>query len=133
MPFRFGKSVKISNYRGVNLQSSFETHCQILSHVRFKGHLGYGSYYCSLFNVSAQIGRFTSIASNVCTIAGRHAYKTPFVATSPMFFSLNPEKSQAGNTFATEQMFDEFKFAVPEKQLDVEIGNDVWIEVRGLC
>ena len=42
-----------------------------------------------------------------------------------MFFSLNPNHSQSGSTFATEQMFEELKFAVPEKQLDVEIGNDV--------
>ena len=29
-------------------------------------------------------------------------------------------------------MFEELKFAVPEKQLDIEIGNDVWIGERAM-
>lgn len=49
-----------------------------------------------------------------------------------MFFSLNPNHSQSGSTFATEQMFEELKFAVPETHLDVEIGNDVWIGERAI-
>lgn len=111
---------------------SFEGCCQLHPYVKFCGHLGYGSYVGPYSKISAKIGRFTSIASYVCTVAGRHAYQAPFATTCPMFFSLNPNHSQSGSTFATEQMFEELKFAVPEKQLDVEIGNDVWIGERAM-
>lgn len=122
----FRSSISVS----IGIHSTFEAHCQLHPHVQFKGHLGYGSYIGPYSKVSAKIGRFTSIASHVCTIVGRHAYQAPFATTCPMFFSLNPNHSQSGSTFATEQMFEELKFAVPEKQLDVEIGNDVWIGER---
>lgn len=111
---------------------SFEGCCQLHPYVKFCGRLGYGSYIGPYSKISAHIGRFTSIASYVCTVAGRHAYQAPFATTCPMFFSLNPNHSQSGSTFATEQMFEELKFAVPEKQLDVEIGNDVWIGERAM-
>lgn len=124
--------IKLSIYSYVSLQSKLEGHCQIHPHVQFHGQLGYGSYVGPYSKISAHIGRFTSIASYVCTVAGRHAYQTPFATTCPMFFSLNPNHSQSGSTFATEQMFEELKFAVPEKQLDVEIGNDVWIGERAM-
>jgi len=126
------KNVRVSFSSQVNLHSTFESHCQLHPHVQFHGHLGYGSYVGPYSKVSAQIGRFTSIASYVCTVAGRHAYQAPFATTCPMFFSLNPNHSQSGSTFATEQMFEELKFAVPEKKLDVEIGNDVWIGERAM-
>ena len=124
--------LKLAGFVDASFNSSFESHCQLHPHVQFKGHLGYGSYIGPYSKVSAKIGRFTSIASHVCTIAGRHAYQAPFATTCPMFFSLNPNHSQSGSTFATEQMFEELKFAVPEKHLDVEIGNDVWIGERAI-
>lgn len=124
--------IKLSIYSHVSLHSKLEGHCQIHPHVQFHGQLGYGSYVGPYSKISAHIGRFTSIASYVCTVAGRHAYQAPFATTCPMFFSLNPNRSQSGSTFATEQMFEELKFAVPEKQLDVEIGNDVWIGERAM-
>ena len=124
----FRSSISVS----IGIHSTFESHCQLHPHVQFKGHLGYGSYVGPYSKISAKIGRFTSIASYVCTVAGRHAYQAPFATTCPMFFSLNPNHSQSGSTFATEQMFEELKFAVPEKQLDVEIGNDVWIGERAM-
>lgn len=125
-------SVRIPLSAILDNKVSFEGCCQLHPYVRFCGHLGYGSYIGPYSKVSAKIGRFTSIASYVCTVAGRHAYQAPFATTCPMFFSLNPNHSQSGSTFATEQMFEELKFAVPEKQLDVEIGNDVWIGERAM-
>ena len=125
-------SVRIPLSAILDNKVSFEGCCQLHPHVKFCGHLGYGSYIGPYSKVSAKIGRFTSIASYVCTVAGRHAYQAPFATTCPMFFSLNPNHSQSGSTFATEQMFEELKFAVPEKQLDVEIGNDVWIGERAM-
>ena len=120
-------SVRIPLSAILDNKVSFEGSCQLHPYVKFCGRLGYGSYIGPYSKISAHIGRFTSIASYVCTVAGRHAYQAPFATTCPMFFSLNPNHSQSGSTFATEQMFEELKFAVPEKQLDVEIGNDVWI------
>lgn len=125
-------SVRISLSAILVNKVSFEGCCQLHPYVKFCGRLGYGSYIGPYSNISAHIGRFTSIASFVCTVAGRHAYQAPFATTCPMFFSLNPNHSQSGSTFATEQMFEELKFAVPEKQLDVEIGNDVWIGERAM-
>ncbi len=125
-------SVRIPLSAILDNKVSFEGCCQLHPYVKFCGHLGYGSYIGPYSKVSAKIGRFTSIASYVCTVAGRHAYQAPFATTCPMFFSLNPNHSQSGSTFATEQMFEELKFAVPEKQLDVEIGNDVWIGERAM-
>ena len=125
-------SVRIPLSAILDNKVSFEGCCQLHPYVKFCGRLGYGSYIGPYSKVSAKIGRFTSIASHVCTIAGRHAYQAPFATTCPMFFSLNPNHSQSGSTFATEQMFEELKFAVPEKQLDVEIGNDVWIGERAM-
>ena len=129
---KWGRTVRIANTCVVSLHSTFESHCQLHPHVQFNGYLGYGSYIGSYSNLSAHIGRFTSIASHVTTVIGRHAYQAPYATTSPMFFSLNPSHSQSGSTFATEQMFEEVKYAVPEKHLDVEIGNDVWIGARVL-
>lgn len=125
-------SVRISLSAILDNKVSFEGCCQLHPYVKFCGRLGYGSYIGPYSKISAHIGRFTSIASFVCTVAGRHAYQAPFATTCPMFFSLNPNHSQSGSTFATEQMFEELKFAVPEKQLDVEIGNDVWIGERAM-
>ncbi len=124
---KWGKTVRIAFSSVPSIHATFESHCQLHPHVHFNGHLGYGSYIGSYSHLSAQIGRFTSIAAHVSTVAGRHAYQAPYATTCPMFFSLNPNHYQSGYTFATEQIFDEFKLAVPEKKLDVEIGNDVWI------
>lgn len=125
-------SVRIPLSAILDNKVSFEGCCQLHPYVKFCGRLGYGSYIGPYSKISAHIGRFTSIASYVCTVAGRHAYQAPFATTCPMFFSLNPNHSQSGSTFATEQMFEELKFAVPEKKLDVEIGNDVWIGERAM-
>lgn len=125
-------SVRIPLSAILDNKVSFEGCCQLHPYVKFCGRLGYGSYIGPYSKVSAKIGRFTSIASHVCTIAGRHAYQAPFATTCPMFFSLNPNHSQSGSTFATEQMFEELKFAFPETHLDVEIGNDVWIGERAI-
>lgn len=125
-------SVRIPLSAILDNKVSFEGCCQLHPYVKFCGRLVYGSYIGPYSKISAHIGRFTSIASYVCTVAGRHAYQAPFATTCPMFFSLNPNHSQSGSTFATEQMFEELKFAVPEKQLDVEIGNDVWIGERAM-
>lgn len=128
----FGKGVIIARSSQSTRYSTFEGHCQLHPYVQFHGHLGYGSYIAPYSKISAYIGRFTSIASHVSTVEGRHAYQAPFATTCPMFFSLNSERSQSGSTFATEQRFEELKYALPNRRLAVEIGNDVWIGERAM-
>lgn len=86
----------------------------------FKGTMGYGSYMGCNCYIHGNIGRFTSIASDVQCNLGVHPYKHPYVSTSPMFFSL---LKQNGQTFAQKQMFDEIKSPI-------SIGNDCWIGQR---
>ena len=82
--------------------------------------MGYGSYIASNSTIVGNIGKFTSIASEVCTNLGIHPLTNPYVSTSPMFFSL---LKQSGKTFAKKQMFHEFK-------KPINIGNDCWIGQR---
>lgn len=85
--------------------------------VRFEGKLGYGSYIGDNSNISADIGRFTSIAPNVHINRGFHPIKAPFATTCPMFYSV---KCQNGHTFVNTQKFNEVKPMV-------QIGSDCWI------
>ena len=72
--------------------------------------------YCS-------IGRYCSIGANVRIVRGQHPSRR-WVSTSPCFYSL---RKQAGFTYAAEQRFEEFRWLDKEKQICLEIGNDVWI------
>lgn len=118
---RFGHGVDVS------LSSTFEGMSQLHPHVQFHGHLGYGSYIGNNSCLSARIGRFTSIAPYVRCNNGAHPYREPYATTSPCFFSLNPNHSQNGSTFANEQLFDEVIFYDSDKKTAVSIGNDCWI------
>lgn len=118
---RFNCSVDISAH------SSFEGMSQIHPHTSFKGSLGYGSYIGDNCSLSADIGRFSSIAPFVRSNAGIHPYTTPFATTCPSFFSLNPSRSQNGATFASEQLFNEFAYYDKERRIAIKIGSDCWI------
>lgn len=101
----------------VSLDSSFEGANKICSHSSFSGSMGYGSYIGPNCEITANIGRFTSIAPYVKTNRGIHPYTYPFATTCPMFFSM---RKQNGHTFANRQMFNE------SKEIPI-IGNDCWI------
>lgn len=122
--------VKVCKMAVASKNSKFEGMCQLHPYSHFHGTMGIGSYIGNHSVLSANIGRFTSISNHVTCNAGVHAYQKPFVSTSPCFFSLNPIHSQCGDTFATEQMFDEFRFVDRKNNIAVEIGNDVWIGER---
>lgn len=111
----------------ITTDSSFEGMSQIHPYTNFQGRLGYGSYIGSHCNLSADIGRFTSIAPYVRSNAGIHPYKEPFVTTSPCFYSLNPQHSQNGSTFAYEQLYDELSYYDKTQNIAVKIGSDCWI------
>lgn len=114
---------------GVNItkESTCEGMNQIHPNTQFHGHIGYGSYIGNSSILSAEIGRFTSIAPFVHTNSGIHPYKAPYVTTSPSFYSLNENKSQNGSTFAQKQLFNEYCYFNKEKQIAIKIGNDCWI------
>jgi acetyltransferase-like isoleucine patch superfamily enzyme len=102
--------------------STFEGSNAIYPNSSFSGYLGRGSYIQSNCAISGKIGRYTSIGPEVKVIYGKHPYKEPFVTTSPMFFST---KKQGGNTYATQDVFEELTDADPG--YPVVIGNDCWI------
>ena len=72
----------------------------------------------------ANIGRFTSISSNVHLVNGRHPIKSPYVSTSPVFFA---KQTPFGVSFVQESIFEEYSFLDKDKSIQVIIGNDCWI------
>ncbi len=118
------KTVTIHDKKKVGRRSTFERCCRLYPGVEFTGHLGYGSYIGHHSSIKAKVGRFTSIAPETQTVIGRHPLDPQYGTTCPMFFSL---RKQTGHTFATEQTFEEFKYADATGPYDCVIGNDVWI------
>ena len=111
----------------IELNSKFEGMNKIHARSSFNGYMGYGSYIGSDSDICGRIGRFTSIGRKVSCNGGIHPYKAPFVSTAPCFVVPNPTHKQNGGSFATETMFDEFRFADSANRHVVDIGNDVWI------
>lgn len=127
LKIKWGETCKFGLLTNISQESTFEGICQIHPHTTFHGHIGIGSYIGPYSSLSAEIGRFTSIAPYVRTNCGIHPYKEPFVSTSPCFFSLNPNKTQCGSTFAKRQMLQENKYYNKEKKIAIKIGSDCWI------
>lgn len=121
---RYKNKVKIDISADVSPSSSFEGMSMIHAHVKFKGHLGYGSYIGNHSKLNANIGRFTSIAPNVSNNLGLHPFREPYVSTAPCFYSLNLKKTQNGSTFADTQLFDEWAGGTNGGTI---IENDCWI------
>lgn len=119
--------VKFNFSCDIGLNSTFEGMNQIHPNASFCGELGFGSYIGPNSAINGKIGKFTSIAPHVRCNPGKHPYTYPYVTTAPCFFSLNPNHSQNGSTFASKQVFDEYTFADKKKHYSVVIGNDCWI------
>lgn len=96
----FGDFVRI--YSGASLVDSM---IGSYSYISFNSHLS-----------NVKIGKFCSIASNVCNRLGNHPTRT-FVSTHPVFYST---QCQCGTSFVSENFYQEYGG-------DVTIGNDVWI------
>ena len=122
-----GKNVKFWYSTHISYRCQFEGMNMVGQHTNFFGTLGYGSYIGGGGLVSAEVGRFTSIGPNCRYINGTHAYKAPYVSTSPLFFSLSNNRNPQNKTFAKKQTFDEFRYYDKEKQLVNKIGSDCWI------
>lgn len=104
--------------------SKFEGANEICRRTRFSGSIGFGSYIGMDCNISAKIGRFTSIASYVRCNHGTHPYTYPYVSTSPIFVST---QKQCGLSFTQISRFDEYKYVGKDKKCPLVIGSDCWI------
>lgn len=124
------KGIRISITSNVGIKSTFESPCQIHPNVIYNGRMGMGTYIACGSILAADIGRFTSIGSFVCSTAGRHPYQRPFATTSPCFFSLNVMHDQCGTTYANKQLFEEFAYVDEKRKVHVKIGSDCWIGDR---
>ena len=122
--FKFKNKLRFYSSCVIDTNATFEGCNKIYNKTIFKGKMGFGSYIGPQSYFSGQIGRFSSIASRLRVICGRHSYTYPYATTCPMFFSL---KRQNGETFVDKQKFEEFKWAIPETKTDVIIGSDCWI------
>lgn len=118
---RFQFSSKISH------RCRFEGKNEVGANTFFFGCMGYGSYIGGGSFVSAEIGRFTSIGPRCTYINATHAYREPFVTTSPMFFSPSGGHNPQHESFCKEQLVDEFRYYDKERELVNKIGNDCWI------
>lgn len=121
---KYRGKVTIDSKCTIAWNTKFEGMNKVYSNTFFGGYMGYGSYISSNSHLVAKIGRFCSIANTVVSNNATHPYTFPYVSTSPCFFS---KRCQNGATFATKQIFDEFRYADSEGRCPVEIGNDVWI------
>lgn len=117
-----GKAV-ISSGANIGLSSVFEGKNKISRGTIFSGSIGYGSYISSDCVIFGKVGRYCSIAANVKTVIGKHP-SAGFVSTHPAFYS---KLCQCGETYVSEQMFEESEFADKKSRTPVLIGNDVWI------
>lgn len=110
------KNVQIPLNTQVAFNSQFEGFNRIGERTSFAGKIGYASYMGEDCHITANIGRFCSIAPRVITVRGNHPTKG-WVSTHPAFFST---KKQCGMTYVKEEKFTEI-------EEPIIIGNDVWI------
>lgn len=127
LKIKWRDKVKFGFSCNIGLHSYFEGMNQVHPNASFDGELGFGSYIGPESMINGKIGRFTSIAPHARCNVGRHPYTYPYVTTAPCFFSLNPNHSQNGSTFATSQEYDELAYADKEKKYVISVGNDCWI------
>lgn len=113
----FGKGCNIS------ISATFEGANSIGRNSLFKGILGFGSYVGQNVCLSANIGKYCSIADSVKTLTGTHPL-SKFVSTSPMFYSL---LKQSNLTFVNKQFLNEYLYADKVNELGIIVENDVWI------
>ncbi len=122
---KFRGKVRIDITATVSPYSFFEGMNVIWSNTTFKGTMGLGSYIGADSVITAKVGRFTSIATEVLTIFGTHPYTYPYATTSPAFFSM---RGQCGKNFAKRQIVKEDRYA--EDGFMCVIGSDCWIGSR---
>ena len=124
---RSPRGVAVEFGADISPDSTIESPAHINSGSYFSGMLGRGSYICSACRITAQVGRFCSIAHGVVVLSARHPYKVPYVSTSPVFVGgLNLLNIKV----PTEEVFRPHKYAT--SKYPVVIGNDCWIGQNAL-
>lgn len=131
--FRFQNRHKVKiGKRCMVYNTLFEGKNSIASGTRItNSKVGYGSYININSSLSfVKIGRYCSIADNVCVSLGNHP--TNHVSTHPAFY-YNTEKQIGWTYHKGEPLFDEiYKYPKGEDFYQVIIGNDVWIGSHAL-
>lgn len=113
------KKVLLRKGASFKLGSVFEGYNRIGERTWFEGIMGMYTYVGNNCLLSANIGRFCSVANNVYTIKGTHPIG--FVSTSPVFYST---RKQTGITFVDKEYFNEYS---NNDEVSIQILNDVWI------
>lgn len=80
-----GKGVKVAYSADVNIKVDAEGMCMLHPHSTFRGNIGIGSYVGPYSELSADIGRFCSIAPFVRSNSWRHPYKEAISNDISMF------------------------------------------------
>lgn len=121
---RFRGKVAFPYSSVIGRNALFEGNNAVGERSRFAGRMGRCSYLAKDCDLYATIGRFTSVGDRVRSIMYRHPVTYPYVSTSPMFYST---LHQCGDSFATEECFEECRMADAREHSAVIIGNDCWI------
>ena len=112
-------SATVSKHTTFGGHNSFGKHCFIDGTI---GAFSYAGSRCDLKSV--QIGKFCSIASDVKILRMTHPVDS-FVSTSPAFFSTGGQCG--GESFVSQNTFEEQVFVDGSDRFSCIIGNDVWI------
>lgn len=123
----FSDDIRIASTAHPSRDCIFEGMNAIHPHAFYRGKLGYGSYVGNGCNLSADVGKFSSISPMVRSNSGRHPYKQPYVATAPCFYSCKNKQYQNGSSFADDEYFSERIQYDEKRSIDVNIGSDCWI------
>lgn len=123
LKYKYKNAVKLCSGSNVTTVSEFEGANFIDHNVNFHGTLGKGSYIGCNCSISARIGRYTCIAPEVKTVNGFHPTNKS-ISVHPAFYS---HSNCTGLSYVKIEEFDEQRYADPDCQYDVVIGNDVWI------
>ena len=110
------KHVILSRGTNISMSSKFEGYNTIGDNTVFSGTMGYCSYIGCDCNISADIGKYCSIASGVKTAIGTHPTRN-WVSTHPSIYAIN---NPVNKSYVNENRFD-------EEIKSIHVGNDVWI------
>ncbi len=115
------RNVKISAKSHFNRKTLFERNITIWENVAIQGtEIGRNTFIGkNSFLANCKIGRFTSIAENVCVVPSTHPID--YVSTSPSFYSVLGQNQQS---FVKENKYNE---NLSVDGFSLIIGNDVWI------
>ena len=121
-----GEKVKFWYSTHIAHGCNFEGMNHVGKHSWYFGNMGYGSSVGGESSVSADIGRFTSLAPRCTYINASHPYKEPFATTCPLFFSQLKGRNVQNCSFADRQMVEEFRYYDKERKIINKIGSDCW-------